>query len=201
MVVLGASDRPHHAPSAAAQRGTQARLQAADTQCTPWPTPTPGVHARPCLPHLPAQMSAVGRAPHASTAANSDLAWGAGRRRDCPRGAQQADVQGFCPTAWLRDAWGPEPCPGGKQPIAGERRTPGPCRLGTRMPRPSGSSEACRVTPGAGPSALARPGRGWGPRRPPPQPCLSRSVFSRQAQWGRSPGKAHSVFQPSGAHM
>lgn len=52
MVVLGASDRPYHIPSAAAQRGTQARLQAADTQCTPVTHPHPR-GARSALPPPP----------------------------------------------------------------------------------------------------------------------------------------------------
>lgn len=96
---------------------------------------------------------------------------------------------------------GPEPCPGGKQPVAGERRPPGLCRLGTRMPHPSGGSGACRMTPGAGALCPGRPGAGLGaqaaPSSVPPLPaCL---LWAGSV--GVKPGKAHSVFHPSGAHM
>lgn len=63
MVVLGASDRPYHIPWAAAQRGTQARLQAADTvhpvthphprgsrSALPPPPPCPDVSCGPGSP-------------------------------------------------------------------------------------------------------------------------------------------------------
>lgn len=110
MVVLGASDRPHHigighCPGGG---GAQARLQTADAR---WRHPVTHPPPPGCTPgpasHLPAQMSAVGRAPRAATAANSDPAPGPGRRRDCSWGAQHADVRGFCPAAWRRAAWGP----------------------------------------------------------------------------------------------
>lgn len=164
--------------------------------------PTPGVHARPCFPRLPAQMLAVGWAPHAGTAVNSDPAPGLGRRRNCPRGAQHADVRGFCPVAWLRAAWGPRTMPWWKAASHGGATDPRALPPGHPDAPPEWQQGGLPChPPGPGPSALAGPGRGWGPRQPSPQPRLSRSVFSGQAQWGCSPGKAHSVFQPSGAHM
>ena len=124
--------------------------------------PTPGVHARPCFPRLPAQMLAVGRAPHAGTAANSDPAPAWAGAVTAPGEPSTQTSGASAQRLGSGPPGGPEPRPGGKRLVMGERRTPGPCRPGTRMPHLSGGREACRVTPGAGALCPGRPGAGLG---------------------------------------